>query len=35
MSEPRDEYVGEGGDGTDPELPEDAPTPEPDREDEE
>jgi hypothetical protein len=27
MTEPRDEYVGEGGDGTDPALPEDAPLP--------
>ena len=25
--EPKDEFVGEGGDGTDPTLPEDAPLP--------
>ena len=34
MTEPRDDYVGEGGDGTDPTLPEDAPLPtEPEEED--
>ena len=27
MTEPRDDYVEEGGDGTDPTLPEDAPLP--------
>lgn len=29
MTEPRDDYVNEGGDGTDATLPEDAPEPEP------
>lgn len=32
MSDPRDEYVDEGGDGTDAALPEDVPTPDPDPE---
>jgi hypothetical protein len=27
LTEPRDDYVEEGGDGTDPTLPEDAPLP--------
>jgi hypothetical protein len=27
VTEPRDDYVEEGGDGTDPALPEDAPLP--------
>jgi hypothetical protein len=27
MTEPRDDYVEEGGDGTDPTLPEEAPLP--------
>lgn len=34
MTEPRDDYVEEGGDGTDPTLPEDAPAPEPEPEEE-
>ena len=32
MTEPRDDYVDEGGDGTDPALPEDAPVPDPEPE---
>jgi len=35
MTEPRDDYVGEGGDGTDPALPVEVPAPEPDPEPEE
>ena len=27
MTEPKDDYVGEGGDGTDAELPDEAPIP--------
>lgn len=34
MTEPKDDFVGEGGDGTDPELPEDAPLPSGDEEEE-
>ena len=35
MTEPRDDYIGEGGDGTDPALPVEVPAQEPDPEPEE
>lgn len=34
MTEPRDDYTGEGGDGSDASLPDNVPAPDPDAEEE-